>query len=518
MYPGTYAKSAPHRAAIIMGSTGEVVTYQELHERSNQFSHYLRSIGLAEDDVVAILMTNDPRYHEVAWGTRQLGRYFTPVNTHLTLDEVVHVINDSGTTVVVANRGTAEVASRLTPDLVPHVRHRLFLDGELPGWESYRDAVGGRPTTPTTAQCEGEIIQYSAGTTGRPKGIRRRLPKVPMSTEADPTVAFLRAIGLQEGDTYLSPAPLYHSAPIHWTMAVHRLGGTTVVMETFDPEAALALIQKHRVTHSNMVPTMFVRMLKLDDSVRRSFDHSSLVQVIHAAAPCPVDVKRAMIEWWGPIIAEFYSSSEGAGATFVTSEDWLAHPGTVGRAMLGSMHVLDDSGEPLPAGEIGTVWAETPQPFEYLHDQEKTRQHRNERGWSTVGDVGYLDSDGYLYLTDRKAYTIISGGVNIYPQEAEDALISHPRVYDAAVFGVPNPEYGEEVKAVVQPVSMDEAGPELAQELIAFCKSRLATYKCPRSIDFAAELPRSDAGKLYKRRLKDRYWAEYAEKTAGSST
>ena len=331
-----------------------------------------------------------------------------------------------------------------------------------------------------------------------------------MSADVDATVAFLRAIRFREGDTYLSPAPLYHSAPIYWTMAVHRLGGTAVVMEKFDPRTALALIEKYRITHSNMVPTMFVRMLKLDEDVRLSYDHSSLVQVIHAAAPCPVDVKRAMIEWWGPIISEFYSSSEGSGATFVTSTDWLQHPGTVGKAMLGVMHILDDSGKPVPVGEVGTIWAETPQPFEYLNDQEKTQQQQNEHGWTTVGDVGYLDDDGFLYLTDRKSYMIISGGVNIYPQEAEDVLIGHPKVYDVAVFGVPNPDFGEEVKAVVQPVSMDEAGPELADELIAYCKSRLASYKCPRSVDFDAELPRSDAGKLYKRRLKERYWAESA--------
>ena len=508
MYPGTYAKSAPDRPAIIMGTTGHTVTYRQLHERSNQFSRYLRSIVLAEDEVVAIFMTNSPHYHEVAWGTRQIGRYFTPVNTHLTLDEVVHIVNDSGATVIVANGGTADVARQLTPDVVPNVRHRLVVECELQGWTPYDEAVGQQAATTLGDETEGEILQYSSGTTGKPKGIRRRLPMVAMTTEVDATVSFLRAIGFQEGNTYLSPAPLYHSAPIYWTMATHRLGGTAVVMEKFDPEGALALIEKYRVTHTNMVPTMFVRMLKLDEEVRRRYDHSSLVQVIHAAAPCPVDVKRAMIEWWGPIIAEFYSSSEGAGATFVTARDWLTHPGTVGRAMLGSMHILDDSGRPLPAGEIGTVWAETPQPFEYLNDHEKTQQQRNARGWTTVGDVGYLDDDGYLYLTDRKAYMIISGGVNIYPQEAEDVLISHPKVYDVAVFGVPNPDFGEEVKAVVQPVFMDEAGPGLAEELIAYCKSRLATYKCPRSVDFAAELPRSDTGKLYKRRLKDRYWQE----------
>jgi long-chain acyl-CoA synthetase len=518
MYPGTFASSAPERPAIIMGGTGEVVTYRQLHERSSQFSQYLRGIDLGEDQVVAILMTNNPRYHEVAWGTRQVGRYFTPVNTHLTLDEVLYIVNDSGATVIVANAGTADVARQLTAELAPNLKHRLFVDGELPGWESYEDVVGGLPTTPPTDLTEGEVIQYSSGTTGKPKGIRRKLPGTPISADTDPTVAFLRAIRFNEGDIYLSPAPLYHSAPIYWTMAVHRLGGTAVVMEKFQPQDALALIEKYRVTHTNMVPTMFVRMLKLDPSVRSGYDVSSLIQVIHAAAPCPIEVKRQMIDWWGPIISEFYSSSEGAGATFVTADEWLKHPGTVGKAMVGVLHILDDEGNEVAPGEIGTIWAETPLPFEYLNDQEKTAQQRNPSGWTTVGDVGYLDEDGYLFLTDRKAYMIISGGVNIYPQEAEDVLITHPKVYDVAVFGVPNPDFGEEVKAVVQPVSMDDAGPELAEELLAYCRSKLASYKCPRSVDFDAELPRSDAGKLYKRRIKDRYWQQAGQPASSPST
>jgi long-chain acyl-CoA synthetase len=483
MYPGTFAKTTPERAAIIMGGSGEIVTYRQLDERSNQFAHYLRDIDLGSGDVVAILMDNNARYHEVAWGVRRIGRYFTPVNSHLTADEVAYVVNDSGATVVVANAGLADLARALTPETVPDVKRRLFIGGDLDGWTSYDSAVSGKP-----------------------KGIRRTLSGSPVNIARDSTVAFLRAIGFSEGDRYLSPAPLYHSAPIFWTMAVHRLGGTAVVMEKFDPEQALSLIERYSISHGQMVPTMFVRMLKLESATRDKYDLSSLKQVIHAAAPCPVDVKRAMIEWWGPIISEFYASSEGAGATFISASDWMEHPGSVGKAMLGPVYVLDDDGHEMPPGEVGTIWADAPQRFDYVNDEEKTTQQRSDRGWSTVGDVGYLDDEGYLYLTDRKAYMIISGGVNIYPQEAEDVLVGHPKVYDVAVFGVPNSEFGEEVKGVVQPLSMDDAGPALEADLIAYCKSKLASYKCPRTIDFDPALPRSDAGKLYKRRLKDRYW------------
>jgi long-chain acyl-CoA synthetase len=508
MYPATFAARTPNRAAVVMGDRGEVVTYRELDERSSQFAHYLRGLELGPDDVVAILMDNNARYHEVAWAVRRIGRYLTPVNSHLTTDEIAYIVNDSGATVLVANGGLTETVRGLTPAVVPGVRHRLFIGPTMPGWTSYDDTISTQPRSPVPDETEGDIIQYSSGTTGRPKGIRRALTGRPMNLDQDAVIPFLGAIGFDEGATYLSPAPLYHSAPIYWTMGVHRLGGTVVVMEKFDPEQALALIERHRVTHTQMVPTMFVRMLKLDEAIRTKYDVSSLQQVIHAAAPCPVEVKRRMLDWWGPIISEFYSSSEGAGATFVTAADWLEHPGTVGRPMLGAIHVLDDDGTELGPGEIGTIWADAPQRFDYVNDAEKTRQHYDARGWTTVGDIGYLDEDGYLFLTDRKAYVIISGGVNIYPQEVENILIGHPQVYDVAAFGVPNPEFGEEVKAVVQPVSMQDAGPALAAELIAYCRGRLAGYKCPRSIDFDAELPRTDTGKLYKRRLRDRYWAE----------
>ena len=511
MYPGSFVATAPDRPAIVMGGTGEVVTYRQLDERANRFARFLDDVDPGRQAVVAILMDNDPRYLELAWAVRQTGRYLTPVNSHLTPDEIAYIVADCAASVLVASAALADVAAALTPALVPAVQHRVLVGGELPGWAGYAALAARYAAGPVPSATEGEIILYSSGTTGRPKGIRRGLSGRPMNLEQDGTVPFLRAIGFTEGDVYLCPAPLYHSAPIHWSMATHRLGGTVVVMERFDAEQALALIERYRVTHANVVPTMFVRMLKLDPTVRGRYDVSSLRQVVHAAAPCPVAVKRAMIDWWGPIISEFWSSSEGAGATFVTSADWLAHPGTVGRATMGTLHVLDDDGAELPSGAIGTIWAaDVPRPYEYLNDADKTRAQSNDRGWVTVGDVGYLDDDGYLYLTDRKAYTIISGGVNVYPQEAEDVLIGHPRVRDAAVFGIPDPDLGERVHAVVEPMTSAEAGPELAAELIEYCRERLAHYKCPRGVDFSAQLPRSDTGKLYKRRLKDEYWARAA--------
>jgi fatty-acyl-CoA synthase len=313
-------------------------------------------------------------------------------------------------------------------------------------------------------------------------------------------------MGMRDGDVYLSPAPLYHAAPLAWSMGSHRLGSTVVVMDRFDAAEALRAIHHHAVSHAQFVPTMFIRMLKLPATVREPAHLASLRAAVHAAAPCPIEVKRQMIEWWGPKIFEYYSSTEGAGATFIDSHEWLEHPGSVGKAIVGSVHIIDEHGRELPAGTVGTIWFEGGPPFEYHNDPVKTAGAINEKGWATMGDVGFLDQEGYLYLTDRKAFTIISGGVNIYPQEIENLLAHHPKVMDVAVVGVPNEEFGEEVKAVVQPVDWPEAGEALEEELIRFCRERLAAYKCPRSVDFERELPRLDTGKLYKRALRDRYW------------
>jgi long-chain acyl-CoA synthetase len=386
-----------------------------------------------------------------------------------------------------------------------------MLDGTAEGYEPYEDAVSGHPTTPIPDQAEGMDMLYSSGTTGRPKGVQLPLPAADSFPEGSGvTILGQMLYQFDDSSVYLSPAPLYHAAPLRFTMGVHRLGGTVIVMEHFDPEEFLALVERHQVTHTQVVPTMFVRMLKLPEEVRDRYDVSSLKVAIHAAAPCPIPVKEQMIGWWGPKIYEYYAGTEGNGFCQLNSEEWLQHKGSVGKPLLGTLHILDDEGNELGPGEEGTIYFESASEFEYHNDPEKTASSRDPkgRGWSTLGDIGKVDDDGYLYLTDRKAYMIISGGVNIYPQEAENVLTMHPKVLDVAVIGVPNEDFGEEVKAVVQPMDMADAGPDLERELIAFCKEHLADVKCPRSVDFREELPRHPTGKLYKRLLRDEYWAD----------
>jgi long-chain acyl-CoA synthetase len=489
-----------------MGSSGEVVTHRELDERSNRLARLFRARGLAPGDGVAVFMENNVRFMEITWAAQRAGLYWTTINSHLTAPEVEYIVADCAARVFVSSKRLAEVVAGIAPDAIPRVESRLLVDGVIDGWESYEDAVAAYPPEPIADECEGGALLYSSGTTGRPKGILRPLSLAPMGESLDPLTTFFDWCGFVEGSVYLSPAPLYHAAPIAWSMGIQRRSGTVVLMGRFDAEEALALIERHGVTCGQFVPTMFVRMLKLPKEKRESYDLSSLRSAVHAAAPCPVDVKQQMMEWWGPIIYEYYSSTEGAGATFVEPEEWLAHPGTVGKPMAGAVHVLDDDGDELPNGEAGTLWFEGPLGFEYRNDPAKTAEAVNSLGYKTVGDIGYVDDDGYLYLTDRKAHMIISGGVNIYPQEAENVLVMHPKVVDVAVFGVPDDDLGEQVKAVVQPADFDNAGPELEAELIEYCRAHLAHYKCPRTVDFERELPRLDTGKLYKGKLRARYW------------
>jgi long-chain acyl-CoA synthetase len=514
--PATYAATDPERPAIVT-SSGVTVTFAELETRSCRFAQALFAHGHRPGDHVAILLPNDDRTHEVVFGAQRSGLYYTMVNTHLTAEEAAYIVNDCGARTLVTSSKLRDLAAEIVP-LTPAVDLRLMLgrgdgdggDVDVPDtYVAYDDLVSQFPGEPLEHEEEGFPMLYSSGTTGHPKGVRRPLSGEPFGTYATLNPMLERIMGFTEGDVYLSPAPLYHAAPLVWSSTILRMGGTVVVMERFDPKECLRLIQAHRVTHAQFVPTMFVRMLKLPDEVRTGFDVSSLRSVVHAAAPCPPEVKRRMIEWWGPIVHEYYSGTEGMGMTWIGPEDAVAHPGSVGRAIWGQVHICDDEGNEVPVGETGVVYfgGRTDTTFEYNHDPEKTRQSFNDKGWATLWDVGHVDEEGFLYLTDRKLFMIVSGGVNIYPQEVEDVLVLHPAVADVAVFGIPEPEMGEEVKAVVQPAPGYEPGPALEAEIIAFCRSHLSHYKCPQTVDFTDQLPRGENGKLYKKGLREAYWA-----------
>jgi len=507
MFPGAHVAATPDKPAVILATSGQVITYRELDDQANQVSHLFRNLGLKSGDHVAFCLENHPRYFALAWGAHYAGLYYTAMSSRLTTDEMAYIISDCGAQAFVTSAYKADQAAELV-DRVGDVS-LYMMDGTIEGYTSWEDALADLPTTPLEEdRVEGRDMLYSSGTTGQPKGVEVPLPDAPLGTGEG---VYMLAVGLfaaSADSVYLSPAPLYHAAPLRFCMAFHRVGATVVVMEHFDPAQALELIERHRVTHSQWVPTMFIRMLKLPDEVRKAHDVSSLQVAIHAAAPCPVAVKQQMIEWWGPVIHEYYAGTEGNGFVYCDSAAWLAHPGTVGRSIMGEVHIVGDSGDEVPQGETGTVYFGGGAEFAYHNDPEKTASAHDPRGrgWSTLGDVGYVDEEGFLYLTDRKAYMIITGGVNVYPQEAENVLAMHPKVADVAVFGVPNEEFGEAVKAVVEPIDMADAGPELERELIAYCRERLADVKCPRSVDFRPELPRHPTGKLYKRLLKDEYW------------
>jgi long-chain acyl-CoA synthetase len=508
MYTGKHAHLRPLQPAFIMAGSGEAVTYRELEARSNRLAHFLRKLGLQRLDHYAIFMENNSRYLEACGAGERSGLYYTCVNSYLTPGELAYIINNSCSRVLITSMAKLDVAREAFKEC-PKVECCIVADGsgESARIVGLRAATAGLPQTPISDEAIGTAMLYSSGTTGRPKGILRPLPEQP-PTEQLPIFNFLQKLWqYREGMIYLSPAPLYHSAPQAAVNLAIRNGGTAIIMEQFDPERYLALIEQWGVTHSQLVPTMFSRMLKLPEQARTRHNLSSLEIAIHAAAPCPAAVKEDMIKWWGPIIHEYYGATEGLGFTACNSGDWLAHRGTVGKVMLGDLHILDENMKPCPAGTPGTVWFKTATPFEYFNDPNKTSEARSPDGsMSTVGDVGYADADGYLHLTDRATFMIISGGVNIYPQECENLLITHPKIADAAVFGIPNADLGEEVKAVVQPMPGIEPCEGLAQELIAFCSQSLSRQKVPRSIDFEDELPRLPTGKLYKRLLRDRYW------------
>ncbi|MET0970347.1 MAG: acyl-CoA synthetase [Tardiphaga sp.] len=504
-HPSIHATSHPDKIAYLMAGSGRALTYRELDERSNRGARLFRSLGLQPGDHIAFLMENRLDFMEICWAAQRAGLYYTAISRYLMPEEIAYIVGDCGARLVITSEKCADVIA----SLLDAANAPIFfsVDGARVGFRDWTTELSAQPATPIADEVAGYDMLYSSGTTGRPKGIKRASEQNPI-TVPNP---FLRRLcadmcGMTADSIYLSPAPLYHAAPLRFNMMAIVLGGTSVIMEQFDAEQFLRLVERHKVTQSQLVPTMFVRMLKLPEDVRRSYDVSSLQGAIHAAAPCPVDVKAKMIDWWGPILIEYYAGSEGNGVTVSTSEQWLSHRGTVGRAVTGVLKILDDNDRELPPGQIGAVYFADAPVFSYHNDPEKTKRAYNARGWSTLGDVGYLDDEGFLYLTDRKSYMIISGGVNIYPQETEDVLITHPEVADVAVFGVPNEEMGEEVKAVVQPHSMNRAGKALEAQLMVYCRQHLSPIKCPKSIDFEPELPRTPTGKLVKRHLRDRYW------------
>ena len=484
-----------------MAGTGAVLTYGELDDRSARLASALHGLGLRRGDVIAMLTDNTAEAFVIYWAALRSGLYVTAINRHLAAPEVAYILADSGAGVLFASAGLSQLAQDIAGPV-----HRYAFDVQIPGYDSYPDLLAGAGSR-LADQPRGSDMLYSSGTTGSPKGIKPHLLDIQVDEPGDPLTALLAGVfGLGPTDVYLSPAPIYHAAPLKYCAAVQALGGTVVLMERFDAEAALGAIERYRVTITQMVPTMFVRMLQLADEIRDRYDHSTLRLAVHAGAPCPPDVKDAMIRWWGPILVEYYSATEALGTTIITSAEWLDKRGSVGRPVLGVVHICDDAGRELPTGEVGTVYFERDVvPFVYHNDPGKTAdsRHPDHENWSTVGDLGYLDQDGYLFLTDRKSFMIISGGVNIYPQEIEDALTLHPDVFDVAVIGLPDDEYGESVTAVLKLRDGVVARPDLTDELISYLRTRIAGYKVPRRFEFVADLPRTPTGKLLKAKLRD---------------
>ncbi len=503
-HPSIHAAKTPVQAACIAAASADILTYAELEAASNQTAHLFRKSGLAVGDSVVVFCQNDPRYYEIVWGAHRAGLYYTPVSWHSTPEEIQYTIENAGAKAFIASTrfaDTAKEALRLVGDGLA----AFSVFGDIEGFAPYEKARAGLPKTPLDDETSGREMLYTSGTTGRPKGVKFPLTGEPIEN-AQAGDLFYKAEGYGLGAVVLAPGPSYHASPLLATLAAHRFGATVLVIDKFDAEEMLQYIEKYRVTHIACVPTHFVRLLKLPDEVKRKYDVSSVQWIVHTAAPCPVDVKHQMIDWFGPIILEVYSGTERVGGSLIRCEEWLAHPGSIGKAPKGAAHVVDETTwEELPPDEIGVIYFESGEDFAYHGDDEKTKSMLSPQGWRTLGDIGRIDEDGYIYLTDRKSNMIISGGVNVYPQESENRLITHPKVADVAVFGIPNKDFGEEVKAVVQPAPGVTPDDTLEAELIDYCKAALASLKCPRSVDFLESLPREDNGKLYKKKLLERY-------------
>lgn len=513
MHPGIHARTRPdHPAVIVPGHTP--VTYRELDEGSIRLARTLAAAGLTVGDRVALLAENHPRYLEIVWAALRSGLYVVPINRNSTADEAAYLLADSGAAALIVSARYTDVAEQLVESgRAPALRWSF--GGSVPGYDGYDDAVAARSADPLADQPRGQMMMYSSGTTGRPKGVWRPLSgrQIDDPDLGRPSDLARATIGMDAASRYLIPAPLYHSAGLVWAVAALELGATVVVLPRWDAEDFLAAIADHRITHTQVVPTMMARLAALPDTVRARFDVSSLQCMLHSAAPCPPAVKRAMIDWFGPVVDELYASTEGNGVTFATCAEWLDRPGTVGRAVAGRIHICDEDGNDLPPGEIGTLYFQRDTPtFAYHGDEDKTAgaAHPAHPDRSTVGDLGWVDDDGFLYLSDRRTDLIISGGVNVYPAEIEASLAEHPGVADAAVIGLPDEDLGRRVHAVVEPAAGYEPGPDLATALTAHVRARLAGPKVPRGIDFLDRLPRLESGKVQKHLLRDRIAAQQA--------
>ena len=504
MHPSAHARSTPRTLAVVMNDGSAAITYAELEARSNQVAQLFRSLGLRRGDVVALLAHNSVRYFDLVWGAQRAGLYYTCVSSRLSPGEAAYIVADSGASVLIASDTLAETALAVAA-LVDGVT--LMMSGRaVPPFAPFDAAAAAMPATPIADESNGTDMLYSSGTTGRPKGVKPPLPEGPLGVPNTLTNFAARAYAIGPETIFLSPAPLYHAAPLRWCMTTHRLGGTVVLMEHFEAEAALAALERFGATHAQWVPTHFIRMLRLPPDVRDAYDVSSLRVAFHAAAPCPVPVKEAIMAWWGPIVHEYYGATEGNGLTAIGPADWLTHKGSVGKAVVGELRICDEDGEPVGARREGTVYFANGEPFAYHNDPIKTALSRNRYGWTTLGDIGWVDEDGYLYLTDRRSFTIICGGVNVYPAEIENLLVTHPKVADVAVIGAPDEDMGEGVVAVVQPLDWNDRGPALAAELLEWLRPQLGRVKLPRTIDFDPDLPRHPNGKLLKRLVRERYW------------
>jgi long-chain acyl-CoA synthetase len=501
-----YAQRDPDKLALV-APDGREWSRGELLAACNQLVHGLRALGLEKGDCIAAVLPNGAPFIQLYLAVSQAGWYVTPINWHLTAPEIAYIARDCEAKVFIADARFGNACAAAARELeLPE--SACFAVGDIPGFRPFEALLEGQPERLPDERAAGQVMNYTSGTTGKPKGVRRPLAPLDPDTVASLFTAFFATFGMKPEDdnVHLTGSPLYHTAVLTFASTALHYGFAVVMMDRWTPEDCLEVIQKYRVTNSHMVPTQFHRMLALPEDVRKHYDVSSLRCMVHAAAPCPVEVKRRMLEWWGPVIYEYYAATEGGG-TLVTPEEWLDHPGTVGRPWPGAeIRILDDAGEPCPTGEPGTVWMKMGQAsFEYYKDKQKTKKNR--RGeFFTVGDVGYLDEEGYLFLCDRKSDMIISGGVNIYPAEIESVLLTHPKVGDVAVFGIPHEDWGEEIKAVIEPAPGAQAGPALAEEILAFSREKLAKFKLPRSVDFIDEMPRDPNGKLYKRKLRDPYW------------